>query len=96
MVHCITRFSPHQTALTVSIVMALSTLIFIVPMMLLVSSVPTDEFGNDVGLGFSGFFLVLLPLFYFILTYIFTALFAWLYNVVASKTGGIEMELSDA
>ncbi|MBC7684080.1 MAG: hypothetical protein H7176_02495 [Bdellovibrionales bacterium] len=35
-------------------------------------------------------FMVLLPVFYVVFGFIFTAIFAWLYNLVAARIGGIE------
>jgi hypothetical protein len=40
-----------------------------------------------------GVFILLLPLLYGVLGFIFTAFFCWIYNLVATVTGGIEVEL---
>lgn len=37
--------------------------------------------------------LMLAPIFYCIISFIFTALTCWLYNLVGSRMGGIEVEL---
>ena len=41
----------------------------------------------------SPFLLMLAPVFYCIISFIFTAVSCWLYNAVAGKIGGIEVEL---
>lgn len=38
--------------------------------------------------------LLLAPIFYGLAGFIFTAIFCWLYNAVAKRLGGIEIELS--
>ena len=40
--------------------------------------------------GLSMFFMILLPVFYVVFGFIFTAIFVWLYNLVAARIGGIE------
>lgn len=54
---------------------------------------------DNTGLPFgSGFFLLIIigiPIFYGIIGFLIGALFAWVYNLVASKVGGLEIELSD-
>lgn len=52
--------------------------------------------GNDSVSLFSGVFLMALPIVYGVIGVISGALIAWLYNVVAGFTGGLEIELEGA
>ena len=56
------------------------------------SMVPVTARGEDATLFGTGF-IVAMPLLYGALGVVFGALIAWLYNLVAGWTGGIEMEL---
>ncbi len=56
------------------------------------SMVPSAETGADVAMFGTGF-IIAMPFLYAILGFVFGALIAWLYNVVAGFTGGIEIEL---
>jgi hypothetical protein len=92
----ITYVAPHKTALTVSLVFALSSLLFIIPMMIMFSFMPMhDQNGNPVDSNFPIGFMIAMPIFYFIFGYLFTGLAAWLYNQVAKFTGGIKYEASE-
>lgn len=83
----IVRLSVHQTSKVLAALYALMGLV-LVPLFLLVSFASPE--GAGVGLGFA----LLLPLIYGALGYVFVALGCWLYNVVASRVGGIEMVLA--
>ena len=52
--------------------------------------------GDDSVALFGGVFLLAMPILYGIFGIVSGALIAWLYNVVAGFTGGIEMELEGA
>jgi len=96
MIKRITYFAPHKTALTVASVWALGSLLFIVPMAILMNFVPSvDDAGNAVPKPIPGLMLLLMPLLYFIFGYIGTAFSAWVYNKVARLTGGIQLEISE-
>ncbi len=91
----ITRLSPHRTALTVSVVFAVLSLIFVIPMALIMGMIPTaGPGGQGMGMGFPMGMTLLMPVFYFIMSYISTALFAMIYNLVARYTGGITFEIA--
>lgn len=93
----IKSFSPHKTALTLSVMMAVGSLPFILLMAVMTSFMPmTDGHGNEVDTQFPmGFSLLILPVIYFVMGYIFTAVGAWFYNLVAKYTGGISLDLAD-
>ena len=90
------KFSPHKTAITLSLVMALSSLLFIIPMVISFSLMPSiDANGNSMNMAFPIGMIIAMPFFYLIIGYLFTALGAWIYNQVAKFTGGIQFELVD-
>jgi hypothetical protein len=88
----IKRFSPHQNAKVFAVLMALGSLVFLVPFMLLVySSAPKGS--NTIPL----FMFVFFPIFYLVFGYLMVAVGCWLYNVMFEHIGGIEYEArSDA
>lgn len=91
-----TYFAPHKTALTCSLVFAIGSLIFIIPMSVMFMFMPaTDKFGNPVHMAFPIGMLLAMPIFYFIFGYISTAFFAWCYNKISKFTGGITYETSE-
>lgn len=97
MIRQITSFNPHKTALTVALVMSIGSLLFVVPMALLMSFIPEppNQANHPNGMMFPGFFFLCMPVFYFIFGYLFTAFSAWIYNKIARFTGGIEFVLSE-
>lgn len=96
MMKSITYIAPHKTALTAALVMAISSLLFIIPMVLMMSFAPTiDHDGNPIPKAFPAAMILIMPIFYFIFGYIFTGFSAWIYNKVARYTGGIAIETSE-
>ncbi|GGP24925.1 hypothetical protein [Silvimonas amylolytica] len=71
---------------------AIFYLVISIPMMLLMliqfSAVPAP---NKPGLGW----LILVPVMYTIIGFLFTLFSAWLYNMVARWQGGLEFEVSE-
>ncbi len=88
----ITRFSPHQNAKVVSILMAVTSLIFIIPMTLMMSFIQSKP---GMNLGPSPILFFIAPIFYLLFTYVIVFLGSMIYNFMAAYTGGIEFELSD-
>lgn len=81
----IKRFGAHSTAATVAIIYFILALIF-VPILYFVSqSNPTGRF--------PAILLILGPVCYALFGYIATAFGCWIYNIIASWTGGIAMTL---
>ena len=92
----ITKFSAHKTALTFSLVMAVSSLIFLIPMSLVFLNAPmNDQNGNPVDATMPLGFILAMPFLYLVMGYIMTIVGAWIYNLVAKFTVGIQFELSD-
>jgi hypothetical protein len=89
----IKRFSPHQNAKVVAVFMALSSLVFVVPMSLAFYFSPMlDKEGNPVGL--PAVMYLLFPIMYLVMGYVTAVIGCALYNFVCKYTGGIEFETS--
>ena len=92
----IARLSPHQNAKVFGVLTALGSLIFVIPMAILVSFIPpgVDAAGNVVNQP-SPLFFLLLPIAYLLMGYIMTAVGCALYNGMYKYLGGIEYESRD-
>jgi ABC-type Fe3+ transport system permease subunit len=89
----IKHLSSHQNAKVQAVMMALISAIFCLPFGLLVMVLPSRS--PTGGSSFmSGFFLLLLPVLYLVIGYIFTWIGCAIYNVVVKYTGGVEFEYS--
>ncbi len=86
MVKQIERFSPHQNAKVMAILMAIGSLVFLLPFMLFASMAAPR------GAGFSMSMMLLLPVFYLVIGYLGVAAGCWLYNTMFRYIGGIEYE----
>lgn len=83
----IQRFSPHQNGKVFAVLMAVSSLVFVVPFMLIASATAPQGSG-----AMPLFMVVLFPLFYLVFGYVMVAIGCWLYNVMFKYIGGIEYE----
>ena len=54
-----------------------------------------SESGLPFGSAFPILMIIFMPVIYGLIGFIFGALFSWMYNLVAKKTGGLEIELSE-
>lgn len=86
MKHQIARFSPHQNGKVAAVLMALVSLIFMVPFFLI-----SSLFGMGQARAPLWIFIVL-PVFYLVFTYIGVAVVCALYNVLVPFLGGVEYE----
>lgn len=92
----ITYIAPHKTALTVSLVCAISSLVFIVPLMAMAMLFPgTDQNGQPIDAGFPLVMFLAMPVIYFVFGYLSTLFAAWCYNKIAKFTGGITYDTSE-
>ncbi len=89
----ITRLSLHQNAKVAAVLWAVTSLIFVVPMFLIFTfTAPPQARGHGF---FFDFFLLLFPIFYLILGYIFTVIACAAYNFFFKYIGGFEFEARD-
>lgn len=91
----IKRLSPHQNGKVFGVLMAVSSLVFLMPMFLVMTlTMPTvDPHGGPVY--FPQFMFLLMPLFYLVFGYLFVAVGCLAYNFFVKYIGGIEFELED-
>jgi hypothetical protein len=83
----VARFSPHQNGKVFGVMTAVTSLIVIVPALLLASVfAPADQGGPPL------LMMLLAPLFYLIFGYVFTAIGCLIYNALFKYIGGIEYE----
>jgi len=92
----ISRLSPHQNGKVFGFLMALSSLIFVIPMAVAFSFMPPgiDAQGNQMHQP-SGLFLLFIPVIYLLLGYVMTAISCMFYNFMFKYIGGIEYETVD-
>lgn len=89
----IARLSPHQNGKVFAVLMALSSLLFLVPMAIAFSFIPAgvDTHGNPIAQPPVAIFL-LFPIFYLVMGYIMVAVGCAFYNFMFKYIGGIEYE----
>ena len=89
----IARLSPHQNGKVFAVLMALSSLLFVVPMVIAFSFIPAgvDPHGNPIPQPPVAMFL-LFPVFYLVMGYIMVAVGCLFYNFMFKYIGGIEYE----
>ena len=85
----IERFSPHQNAKVMAVLMALSSLLFVVPIVLLGSLLAPR------GMGPPFFMAVFLPVFYLVIGYVTVTVGCVLYNFMYKYIGGIEFQADE-
>jgi hypothetical protein len=86
----IRSFSVRQNAKVFAVLMAVSSLLFVIPFALIASFAAPKPVGFPGGL-----FLLALPVIYLIVGYITAAIGCLVYNALAKLTGGIEFESRD-
>lgn len=82
----VARFSPHQNGKVFAILMAVSSLVFVVPFMVFASMV------SPRGSGPSFLVILLFPLIYLVMGYVMVAVGCAIYNFMFRYIGGIEFE----
>ena len=93
----ISRFSPHQTAKVFAILMAVSSLLFAIPMFIAFSVIPpgVDARGNPVQAP-PAFIALLFPVIYLVMGYVMVVIGCALYNFMSKYVGGIEYEVRES
>lgn len=91
----IRRLSPHQNGKVFGVLMAVASLVFVVPMFLIMLFVTpdVDQHGNPVT--FPMFLIILFPILYLVFGYLATAIGSALYNLLFRFIGGFEFEVKD-
>ena len=90
----INRFSTHQTAKVFAILIFVSSLLFVLPFMMISFLSPTPETPDGTPFPaaiFSTMFLMM-PVFQGIMGYIMVRFGLWIYNLLSPKVGGFEFE----
>jgi hypothetical protein len=90
MKHQIARFSPHQNAKVFAVLMAVGSLVIVIPMSLIFYAAGPAKAG-----GMSMLPILLAPLFYLVAGYLITVVWCALYNALFKVVGGIEFESID-
>ena len=82
----VARLSPHQNGKVFAVLMALGSLVFLVPFSAIFWFAPADPNAP------SAWFFLLFPVIYLIMGYISVSVGCWLYNAMFKYIGGIEFE----
>ncbi|GMR04096.1 MAG: hypothetical protein BMS9Abin22_635 [Gammaproteobacteria bacterium] len=91
----IKRLSPHQNGKIFGVLMAVASLVFVVPISLVMffATPAVDQYGNPVA--FPKFLVILFPILYFLFGYVATAIGSAIYNFLFKYIGGFEFEVKD-
>jgi hypothetical protein len=84
----IKRLSPHQNGKVFGILMALSSLVFVIPFAFAFSFMPMGQGQGGPGV----FFVIALPILYLVMGYVMVAVGCLIYNFAYKYIGGIEYE----
>jgi hypothetical protein len=85
----IARFSPHQNGKVFAVLMAINSLIFLVPFFALFGLVAPAQQRMPMVL------LIILPLMYLVVGYVMVGVGCILYNFIFKYVGGIEFESTE-
>lgn len=88
------KFGVLQTAKVVAIIYVLVSLVIFLPFAM-VGSMISEEFFPEFA-DFGAVALLMIPIMYGIIGFVFTAIGCVVYNMIASFTGGIEIEMETA
>jgi hypothetical protein len=86
----IERFSPHQNAKVFAVLMTVSSMVFVVPFMLMASAFGPKDSAPPA------FFFLAFPVAYLVFGYLSVVIGCWLYNFMFRFIGGIEFEAREA
>jgi len=86
----IKRFGVIQTAKVAALIYFIVFAIFCIPIGLISNAIGQELF-PEMAIG--GTFLVIVPFLYAVFAFIVTAISCWIYNLIASWIGGIEVQL---
>ena len=93
----IKRLSPHQNGKVLAVLTAIGTF----PMFAL-TALPVfymrsqfDHMGSQIEFPFPTFLFLIMPIFYFVFTYLSIVFVCWLYNLMFKVIGGFEFEFKE-
>jgi len=91
----IRRLSPHQNGKVFGVLVAVASLVFVVPMfaIMMFFAPDVDQHGNPVT--FPKFLLILFPILYLVIGYLMTVIGSAIYNFLFRFIGGFEFEVKD-
>ena len=94
----LTNVSPLKLGITLAIIYGIISLVFLVPFFLILSlfGAASGAKGGAVPFIFTGVFVIFLPIIYAVLGFIGGVIAAFIYNLVAKWTGGIEFTTEEA
>jgi hypothetical protein len=84
----IKRLSPHQNGKVFGVLMALSSLVFVIPFAFAFSFMPMGQRAGEPGM----LFLIAAPIMYLVMGYVMVAVGCLIYNFAYKYIGGIEFE----
>lgn len=89
----ISRLAPHQNGKVAGLLIALSSMVFLAPVIAMLALMPVqhDQNGHPVAIPWISF--LLLPLFYLVVGYLFTLVSCFFYNLLTPVTGGFEFDV---
>ena len=87
--------SPHQNGKVFGVLVAVASLVFVVPMfaIMIFFAPDVDQHGNPVT--FPKFLLILFPILYLVIGYLMTVIGSAIYNFLFRFIGGFEFEVKD-
>ena len=95
----LTSVSPLKLGITLGVIYGILSLIIVVPLFLIISLVGAAAAAKGGGQAlsalFSGVFIIFLPIIYAVLGFIGGVIMAFVYNLVAKWTGGVEFTTED-
>lgn len=83
----VTRLSPHQNGKVFAVLMAVGSLVFLIPMFLIFSIIAPSQARPPL------LMLLMMPLMYLVLGYVMVAIGCVIYNYMFRHIGGIEFEI---
>lgn len=85
----IERFSPHQNAKVFAVLMAVSSLVFVLPFILIAAPFAPES------AGMSALAVLAFPFIYLVFGYVSVTIGCWVYNLLFPYIGGIEFQSRD-
>ncbi|MFC3148473.1 hypothetical protein [Piscinibacterium candidicorallinum] len=91
----IRRLSPHQNGKVAGVLMAVASLVFVIPMSVMFSLFAPSPMPGQMHFGPSIGMILLFPVMYLVFGYVMVAVACALYNALFGFLGGFEYESND-